>query len=207
MIEPAAVGEPVETRLVGAVAFVPPAPVVARRFPPSPSLPEVVMGRSNLLMSLVAIAALAVGVIVASERANERARPPHREPSIDPVLAARRAGDAASAGPLLVVLLTSDGAEVARARLDGTRAELSTSGLAGVQEENRLSSLGATVEAPAPSVSSLLAPLARPARWEGRHLRLDGSPPARAWLNGGGGLARLEIEVGAGGLLVVTPAS
>jgi len=157
--------------------------------------------RNVLLVALAVVAALVVGIL--AERGSGGAP---RGPDVAPVLAARRARDAAAAEPLIVTLVAFDGAEVARARLDGARAELSAGGLTGVQEGNRLYGSGVTVEVPAPDAARLLAPLVdRPARWEGRHLRLDGRPAARAWLDAQGRLARLEMELDGGGLLVVTP--
>lgn len=130
------------------------------------------------------------------------------EPAVveDPGAAARRARDLAVDSPLLVTLVVG-GAEVARARLEGDRAEAAVGGLAGVQEGNRLSALGTTVEVGAFDRVLLLAPLAdRSARWEGGHLRLDGEPPAQAWLAPDGRLISLEVELGGGGRMVVAPA-
>lgn len=154
-------------------------------------------------------APLVTGVVLAvaatvSLATLERQRPP-RPVTVDPTVAARRAHDLAVAGPLAVTLSTN-GEEVARARIEGNRAEVTVGGLVGVQEGDRLTALGTTVQAASTDPAALLAPLERPARWEGRHLRLDGLPPAQAWLDADGRLARLEVDLGAGGLLVVTPA-
>jgi len=154
-------------------------------------------------MSVVAFAAVAV--VVLGGRGG--AAPPHPQPAVDPVLAARRARDGAVASPLIATLVTGQGTPVARARIDRTRSELAAGGIQAVQEGERLHALGRAVDVAAPDPVSLLRPLVdRPARWEGRHLRLDGDPAARAWLDARGRLARLEIDLGGGSLLVVTPA-
>lgn len=161
------------------------------------------MRRTALLVLVVALCALAVAKVESSGREG-RARP---RPGRHPVDAARRAHELALAMPLVVTLVTSDGIEVARARVHEGRAEVAAGGLTGVQDGGRLHSLGTSVDVPAADPAELLAPLVdRPARWERRHLRLEGSPPARAWLDGSGGLARLEIDLGSESLLVVTPA-
>ena len=160
------------------------------------------MRRTALLVLVMAVSAVAV-VTVGSSDGDDAAR---LGTGSEPVDAARRAHELALVAPLLVTLVSSGGTVVARARLDGGRVEVAVGGLSGVQEGDRLHALGATVDVPAAGPAELLAPLVeRPARWEGRHLRLDGSPPAQAWLDLVGGLARLEIDLGAGGLLVVTP--
>jgi len=154
---------------------------------------------------LVLVVALATAAFVATARAGRDAPVPG--PGADPVLAARRAHDLARAEPLLITLVASDGREVARALLGGSEAEVSVAGLAGVQEGTRLSALGTTVEVPAVDPGELLAPLVeRRPRWVGRHLSLEGNPSAQAWLDGDGRLARLEVDLGAGSLLVVSPA-
>jgi len=80
-------------------------------------------------------------------------------------------------------------------------------GLAGVQEGSRLSALDTTVEVGAFDPVVLLAPLVeRSARWEGGHLRMDGEPPAQAWVDPDGRLVSLEVELGGGGRMVVAPA-
>ncbi len=103
--------------------------------------------------------------------------------------------------------LVVGGAEVARAQVVGNRAEVAVSGLTGVQEGDRLSALGTSVEVAALDPVVLLAPLVeRSPRWEGGHLRLDGEPPAQAWLDPDGRLVSLEVELGGGGRMVVAPA-
>ncbi len=162
------------------------------------------MRRTALLVVVMVV--LAVAVVVALGPVG-RHGPAQHGPPVDPVQAARRAHELALVTPLLVTLVTSEGSEIARARVDGDRTEVAAAGLRGVQEGDRLHALGTTVDVPAAEPAWLLAPLVeRPARWEGRHLRLDGSPPAQAWLDVRGGLARLEIDLGAASLLVVTPA-
>jgi len=124
----------------------------------------------------------------------------------DPGVAARRARDLALGSPLLVTLVAG-GAEVARARIEGSRVEVAVGGLAGVQEGSRLSALGTSVEVAALDPVILLAPLVeRSPRWEGGHLRLDGEPPAQAWLDPDGRLVSMEVELGGGGRMVVAPA-
>ena len=162
------------------------------------------MRRSALAVLAVTIAAAAVLAIGSGGGGTSR---PLGSPA-DPRHAARRAHELALAAPLVLTLVAGDGREVARAVVgDGAGAvELAAAGLTGVQEGDRLHALGTTVEAPALDRARLLAPLVdRPSRWEGRHLRLEGSPPAQAWLDLDGRLARLELDLG-GGLLVVTPA-
>ena len=160
------------------------------------------MRRTALLVTVVTLA-VATTVSLATL---DRQRPP-RPVTVDPTVAARRAHDLAVAQPFAVTLSTN-GQEVARARIEGERAEVAVGGLVGVQEGDRLTALGTTVQAAPIDLAALLAPLVgRPARWEGRHLRLDGSPPAQAWLDADGRLARLELDLGAGSLLVGTPAS
>jgi len=159
--------------------------------------------RTPLVLLLLAAVVVVAVAVVASRRPPVVGGPPGRG---DPAFAARRAGEGAGVVALLVTLVAPDGVEVARARLDGDRAEVAAGGLGGVQQAGRLTSGGATVEVPPVDRVRLLAPLAeRPARWEGGHLRLEGSPPARAWLDGRGQLARLEVDLGAGRLLVVSP--
>lgn len=158
------------------------------------------MRRTALLVLVMALSAVAVATL-GSSGSNRGGRLVGHEP----VHAARRAHGLALASPLVVTLVTSGGTVVARARLDGGRVEVAAA-LSGVQEGDRLHALGTTVAVPAASPAELLAPLAeRPARWEGRHLRLEGSPPAQAWLDDRGGLVSLEIDLGGGSLLVVTP--
>lgn len=124
----------------------------------------------------------------------------------DPGAAARRARDLALDSPLLVTLVVG-GAEVARARVEGDRTVAAVGGLAGVQEGTRLSALGTSVEVGALDRVLLLAPLSdRSPRWEGGHLRLEGEPPAQAWLAPDGRLISLEVELGGGGRLVVAAA-
>ncbi len=124
---------------------------------------------------------------------------------VDPGVAARWARDLALGSPLLVTLVVGN-AEVARAQFVGDRAEVAVGGLTGVQEGNRLSVLGTTLEVGAFDPVVLLAPLVeRSAWWEGGHLRLDGEPPARAWLDPDGRLVSLEVELGGGGRMVVAP--
>ncbi len=160
------------------------------------------MRRTGLLVLAVALVAAAALIGLGG-----RGRPRRLASRPDPVLAARQAHDLALAQPLLVTLVTSDGREMARALLRGGGGEMAAAGLNGLQEGNRLHALGTTVEVPAADPARVLAPLVdRPSRWEGRHLRLDGSAPAQAWLDAEGRLARLEIDLGADSRLVVTPA-
>lgn len=164
------------------------------------------MRRAALLVLTVS---LVLGVVVAAgARDRERGASPasESETAVDPGVAARRARDLALVGPLLVTLVAG-GQEVARARVLGNRAEVAAVGLTGIQEGGRLDALGTSVEVAAADLHVLLGPLVdRPARWEGRHLLLDGDPPARAWLDDDGRLNRLEVDLAPGGLLVVTPA-
>lgn len=162
------------------------------------------MRRSALAVLAVTLAAAAVLAVGSGREGRDPL--PHHGSRADPRHAARQAHDLALAQPLVLTLVTGDGHEVARAVVGDRRVELAAAGLSGVQEGDRLSALGTTVEAPAVDRARLLAPLVdRPARWEGRHLRLDGSPPAQAWLDVEGRLARLELDLG-GSRLVVTPA-
>ncbi len=125
---------------------------------------------------------------------------------VDPGVAARRARDLAFGSPLLVTLVVG-GAEMARAWVEGERAEFAVGGLAGVQEGGRLSVLGTSLEVGAFDPVVLLAPLVeRSARWEGGHLRLEGEPPVQARLDPDGRLVSLEVELGGGGRMVVAPA-
>ena len=159
------------------------------------------MRRSALAVLAVTLAAAAV-LAIGSRGGGTR----HHGSRPDAGHAARRAHHLALAEPLVLTLVTGDGQEVARAVVGDGPVELAAAGLTGVQEGDRLHALGTTVDVPAADRARLLAPLVdRPARWEGRHLRLDGSPPARAWLAADGRLARLELALG-GGLLVVAPA-
>ncbi|MEO5680719.1 MAG: hypothetical protein ABIS47_13740 [Acidimicrobiales bacterium] len=156
------------------------------------------MRRTALVLPLMAMA-VATGAVL-----HRGPAPGH--PGVDPGPAARRAGDLAAAGPLLVTLADAGGVEVARARLEGDRAAITAGDLTGGQQGDRLDVLGTAVQVPASDPRRLLAPLTeRPARWEGHHLRLDGAPPARAWLDGTGRLARLEVDLDGGGQLVVAP--
>jgi len=124
---------------------------------------------------------------------------------VDPGVAARRARDLALGSPLVVTLVVG-GVEVARAQVVRDRAEVAVSGLTGIQDGDWLSALGTSVEVAALQPVVLLAPLVeRSPRWEGGHLRLDGEPPAQAWLNPDGRLVSLEVELG-GGRMVVAPA-
>ena len=160
------------------------------------------MRRSALAVLVVTLASAAVLAILSGGGGTPR----HLGSRPDAGHAARRAHDLALAEPLVLTLVTGDGHEVARAVVADGRVELAAAGLTGVQEGDRLHALGTTAEAPAVDRARLLAPLVeRPSRWEGRHLRLDGSPPAQAWLDADGRLARLELDLG-GGRLVVTPA-
>lgn len=160
------------------------------------------MRRTALLVLVAVVAMLALVAVEARDRPR-----PHRSVAEDPAVVARRARDFAVAGPLAVTLSTN-GEEVARARVAGNRADVAVGGLVGVQEGDRLRALGTTVEAPPTDPATLLAALVdRPARWEGRHLRLDGLPPAQAWLDADGHLTRLELDLGGGSLLAVTPVS
>lgn len=156
------------------------------------------MRRVGLILPLAALAVAAGAVILRG--------PAPGHPGVDPQAAARRAGALAAAGPLLVTLAAPGGVEVARARLEGDRATITAGDLTGVQQGDRLDVLGTAVQMPATDPGRLLAPLTeRPARWEGHHLRLDGAPPARAWLDGSGRLARLEVDLDGGGQMVVAP--
>jgi len=147
-----------------------------------------------------------VGGVVAAVRDRERPVVPTAPAVVvDPGVAARRARDLALGSPLLVTLVVG-GAEVARAQVVGDRAEVAVSGLTGIQEGDRLSALGTSVEVAALDPVVLLAPLVeRSPRWEGGHLRLDGEPPAQAWLDPDGRLVSLEVELGGGGRMVVAP--
>jgi len=150
-----------------------------------------------------------VGVSVVFTAVGDREGPvAPSEPAVvvDPGVAARRARDLALGSPLLVTLVVG-GAEVARARVEGDRAEVAVGGLTGVQGGNRLSVLGTSVEVAALDPVVLLAPMVeRSARWEGGHLRMDGEPPAQAWVDPDGRLVSLEVELGGGGRMVVAPA-
>lgn len=165
--------------------------------------------RRRGLVAVVVVVAAAVGVAsVDAARRHAEGRPGMLGSSVagDPRVVARRARELARAEPLLVTLV-SGGHEVARARIERDRAEVAAAGLTGLQEGRWLQVLGTTVEVAAPDPDVLLGPLVnRPVRWEGRHLRLVGGPPAQAWIDGAGHLSRLEVDLGGGGLLVVTPA-
>ncbi len=162
--------------------------------------------RRSALIGLTIVVVLGVSVVTV-RHGERRAALPVAAMAADPVVAARRARELALAEPLLVTLV-SGGQEVARARIDGDRAEVAAAGLTGVQAGRWLQVLGTTVEVAAPDPDVLLGPLVnRSVRWEGRHLRLDGSPPAQAWIDGAGHLSRLEVDLGEGGVLLVAPAA
>ena len=163
------------------------------------------MRRGASVVLMVAVLASLAGLVAPLRHQEEPAGPTEPAVVVDPGVAARRARDLALGSPLLVTLVVS-GAEVARARVVGDRAEVAVGGLTGVQEGNRLSALGTSVEVAALDPVILLAPLVeRSPRWEGGHLRLDGEPPAQAWLDPEGRLVSLEVELGGGGRMVVAP--
>jgi len=159
------------------------------------------------LVVLLVMVVAGVGGAAAHVRDREGPAAPTRPAIVvDAGVAGRRAWDLALGSPLLVTLVVG-GTEVARTRIQGSRAEVAVGGLAGVQEGSWLSALDTTVEVGAFDPVVLLAPLVeRSARWEGGHLRLDGEPPAQAWLGPDGRLVSLEVELGGGGRMVVAPA-
>jgi hypothetical protein len=155
---------------------------------------------------MLAVVAGVGGVVAGAHERDRREAPSMGAIVSDPEVAAVRARDLALGSPLVVTLVVG-GAEVARAQVVGDRADLAVGGLAGVQEGDRLTALGTTVEVGAFDPVVLLAPLVeRSARWEGGHLRLEGEPPAQAWLDPDGRLVSLEVELGGGGRMVVAPA-
>lgn len=161
--------------------------------------------RASVVLTVMVVVGLGVVVADVGDR-GKPAAPTEAAVVVDPGEAARRARDLALGSPLLVTLVFG-GAEVARAQVVGHRADVTVGGLAGAQEGDRLSALGTTVPVGAFSPVVLLAPLVeRLARWEGGHLRLEGEPPTQAWLDPGGRLVSLEVELGAGGHMVVVPA-
>lgn len=163
------------------------------------------MRRVASVVLMVTVVAVVGGVGVGVRSRNRPAVPADPAVVEDPRVAARRARDLALDSPLVVTLVVG-GAEVARARLEGDRAEAAVSGLTGTQDGTRLSALGTTVEVGALDRVLLLGPLVdRSPRWEGGHLRLDGEPPALAWLALDGRLISLEVELGGGGRMVVAP--
>jgi len=158
-----------------------------------------------VVLIVIVVAGLGGVVAVIRDRAGPVA-PAEPAGVVDPGVAARRARDLAVGAPLLVTLVVG-GAEVARAQVVGDRAEVAVGKLTGALEGNRLSALGTSVEVAAFNPVALLAPLVeRSPRWEGAHLRLDGEPPAQAWLDPDGRLVSLEVELGSGGRMVVAPA-